>query len=329
MAVMEENAYLVENVELRPLGNPIGPIWDGMRVDKYLAVRYPFLSRTGWKKKIDDLMVYVNGTILGAAYRVRTGDRIGLHPDYRDEPLVDDAIRLVWEEKGVMAVFKPGNLPMHENGPYRKNTFYTLVHQKFGEEWSAIHRLDRETSGIVLCAATPQLRQKITDAFQERKIKKEYRLIVRGKPARDEWVVEAPIGDIKNGRIRIKRGVVDDGLPAETHFITLEEATHQGQEYALLKALPKTGRTNQIRVHAAWSGFPLVGDKLYHPDERVFLDYYEFGNSASVQERAGFHRHCLHAAGLKFRHPVTKEDVDLFNDLPPDMEDLWGRIKKG
>ena len=307
----------------RSLGPTVENDGLGDRLDCFLARKYPFLTRSAWQLRIFSGCLRVNGHRAFPAYRMERGDLLTFFHPPVVEPEVDRGIFEIWREGDVMAVFKPGNLPMHENGPYRTNTFTHLVWEAFGREWAAMHRLDRETSGIVLCAATPQSRMKISADWASRRVHKEYLAIVNGVTAHDSWTESGAIGDLKESLIRIKKWVVTDGLEAETGFQTLG----RGGAHSLIRAVPKTGRTNQIRIHAAVAGHVLVGDKLYHPDERVFLDYFEDGNTDSVQQRAGFRRLCLHAGMLRFTHPETKATIEVETPMPDDMAGLWATLR--
>jgi len=231
----------------RRLGPPIAVEAVGERLDGYLAKHFPFLSRSGWQVRIEREELRVNGERRKPASRLRLGDEITLLAADRPEPEVDDRVEVIWQGDGVLALFKPGNLPMHENGPYRKNTFTEIVWERYGREWSAVHRLDRETSGIVICAATTELRSRLAIDFAHRAVKKQYLAIVRGHPKEESWHCDGPIGDLTGSQIRIKKWVVPGGLPSETGFQVLE----RGTDSSLLRATPLTGRTNQIRIHAA------------------------------------------------------------------------------
>lgn len=303
----------------RRLGPPIQLESQGERIDAYLARCFPFLSRSGWLKRIEDGTLLVNRRTLKKAARLKVGDQLLMHAPKVAEPPVDRNVRVLWQQGPVMAVFKPGNLPMHENGPYRLNTFTAIVWEELGREWSAVHRLDRETSGIVLCGATPEVRSKLARDFQSRQMRKEYLAIVRGVPETPKWIADGPIGDLAQSAIRIKKWVVPGGLPSMTEFEV--EATAPGA--CLLRARPLTGRTNQIRIHSAHAGHVLFGDKLYHDDEAVFLEYFEKGLTPNVIRRTGFPRLCLHAASLEFMHPETKQYELVECDMPPDMTSFW------
>lgn len=309
----------------RNLGRAVTADVAGERIDAYLAKEYPFLSRAGWQKRIADGSLLVNGMPRKVSGRLREGDLVTMWAPITQEPEVDRNVQVIWEHQGVIAAFKPGNLPMHENGPYKKNTFHELIGALVGREWAAVHRLDRETSGIVLCAATPELRAKLAEGLERRAFKKQYLAIARGAPADDGWTANGPIGDLVESQIRIKKWVVPiaaGGQHAQTHFTVIGRKP----EACLLHARPVTGRTNQIRIHAAHHGHVLFGDKLYHPDEAVFLEYFEHGQTENVTERTGFHRLCLHATAMEFTHPGTQERVLVESPLPPDLQGFWDAL---
>tara|TARA_B100001094_G_C18169562_1_gene794252 strand:+ start:70 stop:942 length:873 start_codon:yes stop_codon:yes gene_type:complete len=290
-------------------------------LDAYLGSQFPFLSRTEWKAKIQDEMLLGISGALRPTYKVQVGDVFYLYHPPTVEPEVDKGIYPIWKKSGIMACYKPSNLPMHENGPYRKNTFAAVLVEDFGEEWAAVHRLDRETSGIVLCGNTPQLRKALADSLAQRAVQKRYIAIGAGRPLAESWVEKGPIGDLKGSEIRIKKWVVADGLPAETFF----RVKGQKGEKVLLEAWPKTGRTNQIRIHAAYAGLPLLGEKLYHPDENVFLDYFNARRTRAPKPNIikGADRLCLHAESIEFTHPESGERCIVHCPPPEDMLCFW------
>jgi 23S rRNA pseudouridine1911/1915/1917 synthase len=317
---MERESLTISDAEYRRLGAPVLPAGEGQRADFYLAKQFPFLTRAGWQKRLRAGRLLVNTRVVKPASRLKAGDELHFYHPPAVEPEVDKGIAVLWQEGPVMAVYKPGNLPMHENGAYRKNTFTELVNQKIGKEWSAVHRLDRETSGIVLCAATHEARSYLGKAWMNHLVKKEYLALVRGVPRVRAWRVEGNIGDQSASQIRIKKWVTEDGLSALTDFECVESKEH----HSLLRARPLTGRTNQIRIHAAYSKHVLLGDKLYHPDEAVFLEYYEKGETTPwIVSQTGFKRCCLHAAALEFVHPESLATIRVETPLPEDLVDLW------
>ncbi len=308
--------------EFRALGGPLLTERAGQRADAYLAQNYPFLSRAAWQKRLKSGELRVDGAIVDASYKLRPGQQLALYHPPSVEPEVDRGIYPLWRVGAVMAVFKPAPLPMHENGPYRKNTFSELLKTEIGPEWAAVHRLDRETSGIVLCGATYEVRKTLAASLASRTLQKEYLAIAHGHCQEAHWTEQGPIGDLTQSEIRIKKWVVPDGLPAETRFQLLE----QKAQHVLLKAFPKTGRTNQIRIHAAYAGHNLVGDRLFHPDEQVFLEWFVQGLTDRVVEQTGFKRCLLHAHALTFIHPEDEKVYEVRCPLPEDMQNFWDQL---
>ena len=256
--------------------------------------------------------------------KLRAGEQLYLHHPPETEPEVDDRIEVLWECDGVIAVYKPAGLPMHQVGAYHKNTFTSLVHDRVGHEWSAVHRLDLETSGIVLCANSPELRTALTELWSKRAVQKTYVAIVRGVPGEDVWECREPIGDAVGSSIRIKGWVHPAGQTAHTRFRVLEvSADNDGRSFSLIAATPVTGRRNQIRIHAAFAGHVIVGDKLFHPDEQVFQEYFVNGNTDNVIRQVEHSRLCLHATRLNFVHPVSGEPCQVDASIPDDMLEFW------
>jgi len=316
------NILETSDPDLRPLGPPILGDFVGMRLDGFMSLCHPFYSRAGWQKKISLGEVLINGRKVRSSAKLKSGDHLTMYHPQSLEPEVNRGIRVLWESGGLMALFKPANLPMHANGTYLKNTLAWILNERFGDEWAAVHRLDMETSGIVLCAASTALRNKMGISWQQKNVAKKYLAIVNGQVERDSFVVDQPIGDLQDSKIRIKKWVSPQGQKAKTNFKVIERAL----QHTLLEATPITGRTNQIRIHAAYEGHVLVGDKLFHPDENVFLNYWENGDNEWVHSQTGFKRLCLHACELSFTNPETSEIINLATPMPSDMQELWAQL---
>jgi 23S rRNA pseudouridine1911/1915/1917 synthase len=181
-----------------------------------------------------------------------------------------------------------------------------------------VHRIDRETSGMMLLARDPESEARLKGDLARRCVHKSYLAIVFGDPG-EEGVVDAPIGpDVESG-IRVKQAVTANGLPARTRFRRL---TRRG-EFSLVEASPETGRQHQIRVHLAHLGCPIVGDKLYGTDPTCLLEYLETGWTESLQQRLLLPRHALHAWRITFRHPTTGAETRLECELAADLEAFW------
>ncbi|HWL53736.1 MAG TPA: RNA pseudouridine synthase [Chthoniobacteraceae bacterium] len=174
-----------------------------------------------------------------------------------------------------------------------------------GGQVSLINRLDRETSGLVLVAKTLEAARRFHQAMEERQVAKEYMAITWGWPEEDEFEVDAPIvrqGERLPCEIYLKRCVHPGGAPATTRFRVEQRFEKPGLSsdgrFSLLRAFPRTGRTHQIRVHLAHAGFPIVGDKLYGPSERCYLEFIETGWTPALASRLLLPRHALHSARM-------------------------------
>ena len=317
-----EKEKLTNKDDYRSLGKPIGIEEKGIRLDLHLAKKFLFFSRKQWSSVLKEGSVLINGSTKKSSYRLREFDKISYYSPQEKEPEVCRDVKLLWEEDGVMAIYKPSSLPMHEAGRYRLNTFCELVKEKIDKDCAPVHRLDRETSGIVLCSNLSQLRKDLSSGFLNHQVEKTYYAVVKGSAKEDKWVVEQPLGLDEKSRFRTKQWVTDSGSYAYTSF----EVVERKSGFSLLKVMPKTGRTHQIRVHAAWSGYPLVGDKKYQPDEEIFLEYFENGFTKKVEEVCLFDRLCLHAGKVRFFHPRKNQWRTVESNIPDDMLQIWSKL---
>ncbi|MBI5480135.1 MAG: RluA family pseudouridine synthase, partial [Deltaproteobacteria bacterium] len=181
------------------------------------------------------------------------------------------------------------------------------VGNRHGEDFRAdpAHRLDRETSGLLVCARTLEASQRLFRAFHDGLVEKQYLAVVEGHPAEDELAVDAPIAfgtELIRIAVRIDRAV---GRPARTRFRVVKRFAREGEKFALVRAYPETGRQHQIRIHAQVAGFPLVGDKMYGPDPGYFDRFSKKCLEPEAWERLRLPRHALHAAFIAFEHPGT------------------------
>ena len=310
--------------DFRQLGPNPGLEYEGKRLDFYLAQRFKFLSRANWQRKIKEGQVVVNGDSCFRSHKkLLELDHVQYYCPRDSEPEVDTKLKGIWQDEGILGVCKTPNLPMHEAGVYRLNTFCRVVKEQFGDEWAAVHRLDRETSGLVLCAV-PELRNTLCAALRERTMKKVYLAIGKGEPKSDAWFVDQPLGHMPpTAGLRTQHGIVPDGAPSQTSFEVLEVKNG----YTLMRVQPHTGRTHQIRIHAAWSGLPLVGDKRYQSDPSLYAEYLDHGFTERIRRECLFDRLCLHAHALTFIHPVHGCEMTLEAPMPDDMHDIWDRLK--
>lgn len=217
-------------------------------------------------------------------------------------------------------VNKPAGLPVHPSATYHRNTLTYLLRERFGDHAPKLaHRLDRETSGIVVCAKNHTAERKLKACFAERRVKKTYLAIVRGALLPREGTVRLPMARAREG-LHLLMEIREDGLPAVTEYAVLE----QGESHGLVQLRPRTGRQHQLRLHLAALGHPIDGDKLYGPEgARAFVEYIETGMTEDLRRRLGHDRHALHAAQIELEHPADpKKSLRVSAPMPPDMRTL-------
>ena len=236
-------------------------------------------------------------------------------------------IQVVAESDAWLVVDKPPFLLAHPSKPSDRLTLWDYLREFLafeiacGGQVSLINRLDRETSGLTLVAKTREAARFLSMQMAARRISKEYSAIVWGWPADDEWTVDAPLlrqGERKTSRIHLKQMVHPDGAISRTGFRVEQRFTGGpagNERFCLIRALPKTGRMHQIRVHLAHSGYPVVGDKIYGPDEGCYLEFIETGWTTSLAQRLLLPRHALHASNLLLETTGDEWEASLAADL--------------
>ena len=263
----------------------VGPNQAGIRLDRFLMERYRRRSREQLKKAIDSgsITIQRHGPrhALGKmkpSFALQAGDIVQVLSIRRPEPAVNFDYKILFEDEDILVISKPPNLPVHPAGRFFFNTL--LVHLKTQgfktdleseRKFFLVHRIDKETSGVLLLAKTKYACNQLTSQFRNRETEKYYLAIVRGVPKENQFDVDAPIGKIPGSRIGLKMYSVPlekGGLPSLTHFELVESRTAttgllSGNTYSLLACFPRTGRQHQIRAHAEIAGVPLVGDKIY------------------------------------------------------------------
>ena len=299
------------------------------RLDAYLASRYTHFSRSVIQKLIDADAVLVNGAPTRASYKVRPGDVIRIWlPDIGDgTPAPEDIpISVVYEDEAFVVVDKPRGMIVH---PAKGNWSGTLVNalqfhfdklSSVGGDESrpgVVHRLDRDTTGLVIVAKDDQAHKRLAFQFESRTIHKEYLALVYGEPTRDRDYIERPIGFHPTYREKMAiRAVEDGGKPAVTFY----EVVERFRGYALVRCKPETGRTHQIRVHLAHLGHPIVADKMYAGRDRLTLADLTGALPDSPEAATVFiDRQALHAHRLELTHPTTGHTLALEAPLPADF----------
>jgi 23S rRNA pseudouridine1911/1915/1917 synthase len=296
--------------DFRRLGVRLENVGVDRRLDQYLAEKFKFHSREEWKRRIlaSEVCVQPNAPRVPSespipvkwvkhTYRTQVFDQIWFyHPQHHEPDMVERCDVLV-DDGDVVVFSKPGNMVIHAVGQYSRNTFLTVANRMGYADAAPIHRIDRETSGILVCARTTENRKIVAEAFRDGTMEKMYLAVTRSNPSLPmRFCVDSPIGDAVNSRIRLKLWVGGaNAVSASTHFVKLSDC----DGFSLYACFPQTGRTNQIRIHLASVGAWIVGDKMYHDDEEVFLEFYEKGLTERVLKATLFPRHMLHNAAIR------------------------------
>jgi 23S rRNA pseudouridine1911/1915/1917 synthase len=281
---------------------------DGARLDRWISERRPEISRTQAQRLIDGGHVTVNAAAPRASLRIMAGDRVVLelppHPPRTLTP-ENNPVKIVYEDDDLLVVDKPPGLVVHpapgHPGQTLANAILPHLTQLAGTgDWQRpgiVHRLDKDTSGLIIVAKTGPAHQDLTAQFKNRQVTKVYLALVNGRVTPDDGVIEAPIGRDRSHRERM--AVVDAGHGREAR--TAYHVIRHAGNYSFLEVRPETGRTHQIRVHLAAIGYPVVGDRIYGTRSPAIT------------------RQFLHAHRLRFRLPSTGKTVEFQSDLPPDL----------
>ena len=290
------------------------------RLDKYLMERFPGYSRSFLQKLIKDQKVLIDGHPVKSSWHVTLGEQIKVIL-YPGGAKVEDDIPFVilMQDAHILAVVKPAGVLVHPSRGHKSGTLYNGLLHHFREARAldpsfhigTVHRLDEQTSGVMIYALCPKAHGELTRQFENRLVRKTYICLVHGRVEFDEKTTHAAIGTDPLNRLRC--GI--DGLDArtaETKYVKLAESPCGN--FSLLRAFPHTGRTHQIRIHASALGYPLVGDTLYGGSK----EHAAFGGESV--------RVCLHAESLAIQHPVTGEPLLLRAPLPDDMAGILKQV---
>jgi 23S rRNA pseudouridine1911/1915/1917 synthase len=295
---------------------------EGWRLDHFLKRRIGRLSRTRIQDIIATQVSLPDGRRARPSLSVRAGQIIHLDRPAPVEPEVPRHFDVIVEDAELLALDKPAGLPIHPTAKFYRNTLTALLRERYPtERLQVAHRLDRETSGVLLVARTGRAASWLKRAFARRAVAKTYLALVKGEPP-DEGIVDQPI-KLLDTPTHVMMGAAPDGLSAVTRF----RVVRRFPRHALCEVLPETGRQHQIRVHLAGAGHPIVGDKLYGAGERMFMRACDEGMSPELLAAFdGLARHALHAHRLTFPHPATHLPITVESPLPADLTAYMDRL---
>jgi len=292
--------------------------FNNYRLDKYLSQRFDYLSRTTWQKEIKSGKIKINNVISKNIHKkIKSEDIILYEGKNIKEPEVDSNFTTLYEDDYLLAINKSGNLPIHPAGIFFNNTLQMILEKQIQKKIYPIHRIDRETSGIILIAKNSKIASQIQSNFSS--AEKSYLAIVHGNVKENFFSNKTPIGNDKNSLVRKKRDAYSNAPElAITHFKKICNTNN----YSIVKATLETGRQHQIRIHLNNLGYPIVGDKLYGKDEKFYLEFIENGLTPELLKKLEFNRSALHSRSLNFFHPVFKKFLYIKAPLPKDMKDF-------
>jgi len=279
---------------------------EGARLDKYVGEKCPELSRTQAQKLIAEGCIQVNDHLAKASLKLNIGDRLTVTIPPTPSPLLPEAIPLniIYEDDDLLVINKPAGLTIHPAPGHPGHTLVNAILSRFPDlpdtgdslRPGIVHRLDKDTSGVMVVAKNSAAQLNSINQFKTHSVAKAYLVLVKGHLTPEDGVIEAPIG--RDPRNRKRMAVVAEGKDARTGYHVIK---YMGN-YTLLEVRPETGRTHQIRVHLSAIGYPVVGDKTYGV-KSAFLS-----------------RQFIHACRLGFQLPSTGEYVEFTSELLPDLE---------
>lgn len=292
------------------------------RLDSYIASKDSELSRSMIKKLLEDGKITVNGEITKASYKVQLNDKIEIDIEKPKEVKLEAQeipLDVIYEDNDILVVNKQKGLVVHPGNGNLDGTLANAVMAHCKDSLSGIggelrpgivHRLDKDTSGLLIIAKNDKAHIKMSEQIKDRKVKKTYIALVRGIISENEATINMPIG--RSTKDRKKMAVTKNGKEAITHFKVLNRFTTNKASYTLLEVKIDTGRTHQIRVHMAEIGHPVIGDTVYSNGKNEF----------------GVVGQCLHAKKLEFTHPITEKEMNLEAPLPEYFEKIIEELEK-
>jgi len=311
------------NLENRIIKSKLPSTAEGSRLDDYLAKRFTYHSLQTWRELITDGQILLNDKKCSESTILCRDDVLIYMPVGLEEPAVDLDYSIVYEDENIFVINKCGNLPCHPSGPFFKHTLWHHISERYGKI-HLINRLDRETSGLLIAARNPETAGKFSK--QLAKMEKEYRALVFGDFNKaidaDGYLIKDTASIIRKKRHFVFSDKLPDNAIQASVVRTLLEPVWSKNGVSLVKAILKTGRLHQIRASLFSLGFPVVGDKLYGPDDRIYLKIREDKITDEDWTNLVMRRQALHSYRVSFIHPVTQQKME-FSAPPPADFDLY------
>ena len=300
------------------------------RIDVLLGSYPQVKSRTLAQRLLKNGLADVNDQLVSPAYKAHCGDQIRFvlpEPEALNLVAEEGALEVLFEDASLIVVNKPAGLVVHPAPGHASGTLVNfLLHHC--QDLSGIggvrrpgivHRLDKDTSGVLVIAKTDKAHTSLANQFHKHSTHRQYKALVWGHPLQNQGTLRDPIG--RHPGNRKKMAVVEDGKPAITHWKVVNRFRH----FTLIECRLETGRTHQIRVHLSAQHLPLLGDPLY---SEWRLNRLQAAPSALITVLSQFQRQALHAQELGFRHPVTDQYQQFVSSLPLDFEDLLQALEE-
>jgi RluA family pseudouridine synthase len=290
----------------------------------YLTNRFTYFNREDWKKLILKRQVELDGEIVALDTVSKPGQTIDFYVEdhLAEEPEVNHNWSLLWEDEYLFIVDKPSNIPVHPAGRYRENSLLRLLETQYNDiDFFPCHRLDRETSGVLIFAKDPLTSRRISEQFQKKSIIKEYRVWVYGNFPK-ELCLSGEIVKDDTSLIRKKKKLIktiENKIPSAITKFCLVRSNGVISE---VQAFPITGKIHQIRASLYTAGYPVVGDKIYGRDETAFLEFIESGWSEKLQNTLGHNRQALHCNSIELFHPSFQKNIQIISAIPSELTSL-------
>lgn len=285
---------------------------EDIRIDKYISENTDY-SRELITKMIKEGFILVNGKTIKPSYKTKLDDTITINETYKIETDVEPtemSLDIVYEDEDIMVINKPSGLVVHPGNGNYDNTlvnglmYYTDNLSDVGgsERVGIVHRLDKDTSGLMLVAKSNKAHEILANDFKNKRVHREYYALLIGKFPSDTAYIDAPIGRSKTNFNKME--VRSDGKQAKTNLKVLKRY----KDYTLVSLVLETGRTHQIRVHMAYIGYPVFNDPVY------------------VNKKSTSFGQFLHSKNIKFTHPITKKEMEFTSDLPEEFQNFIDKL---